>query len=84
MLEAGQISFHDVYMIHGSHANSTERRRAAFVVRLMPGTSYYDHALGEAMGRQNPAHDYGRRPLFLVRGQDRTGRNDFSIGHARE
>lgn len=81
VLEAGQMSFHDVYMIHGSHANASGARRAAFVVRLMPGTSHYDHALGRQMAQPHQAHDYGKRPLFLVRGRDRTGRNDFNIGH---
>jgi hypothetical protein len=81
ILEAGQISFHDVYMIHGSGPNHTPHRRAAFVIRLMPATSLYDHALGENMGRKNAAHDYGKRPLFLVRGTDVHGGNNFSIGH---
>lgn len=81
ILEAGQMSFHDVYMIHGSRANTTGARRAAFVVRIMPGNCYYDHALGQEMAQPHQAHDYGRRPLFLVRGRDRTGRNNFSIGH---
>ena len=81
ILEAGQMSFHDVYMIHGSCANTTGARRVAFVVRIMPGNCYYDHALGEKMAQPHQAHDYGKRPLFLVRGRDRTGRNDFTIGH---
>ncbi|MEM7194953.1 MAG: phytanoyl-CoA dioxygenase family protein [Pseudomonadota bacterium] len=80
ILEAGQLSFHDVYMIHGSAANNTPSRRAAFIVRLMPATSLYDHELGEEMGAKHSAHDYGKRPLFLVRGQDRSG-NNFDIGH---
>ena len=25
--------------------------------------------------------DFARRPLWLLRGEDRTGRNDFAIGH---
>lgn len=81
ILEAGQVSYHDVYMIHGSLANKTDQRRAAFVVRLMPATSHYDHALGEEIGRKHAAHDYGKRPLFLVRGRDVNGNNDLSIGH---
>jgi len=81
ILEAGQVSFHDVYMIHGSKANRTDRRRAAFIVRLMPATSYYDHALGAEIGKKHPAQGYGVRPLYLVRGQDRHGSNNFSIGH---
>ena len=80
LLKAGQVSFHDVYMIHGSQANRTDRRRAAFIVRLMPATSLYDHALGAEIGKQHPAQGYGVRPLYLVSGQDRAG-NNFTIGH---
>ncbi|KAA3625476.1 MAG: phytanoyl-CoA dioxygenase family protein [Proteobacteria bacterium] len=82
LLEAGQMSFHDVYMIHGSEANATDRRRAAFIVRLMPADCFYNHARGQAMAEPHQAHDYGRRPLFLVRGKDASGRNDFTVGHA--
>jgi hypothetical protein len=81
ILEAGQISFHDVYMIHKSGPNRTDQRRAAFIVRIMPGHCFYDHAWGEELAKQHPAQDYGRRPLYLLRGADRTGRNDFEIGH---
>ena len=81
ILQAGQVSFHDVYMIHGSSANRTARRRAALAVRIMPGTSLYDHKLGQDMAAPHQAHDYGARPLFLIRGEDKTGRNNFSIGH---
>jgi hypothetical protein len=81
ILKMGQISFHDVYMIHGSGANRTDKRRAAFVVRMMPASSYYDHALGENMGTQHATHGYGIRPLYLVRGKDVCGKNNFSIGH---
>lgn len=80
ILKAGQASFHDVYMIHGSQANHTDRRRAAFIIRLMPATSTYDHALGAEIGKRHPAQGYGVRPLYLVSGRDRAG-NNFSIGH---
>ncbi len=59
LFQAGQVSFHDVYMIHGSNANHTDQRRAVFVVRIMPGTCHYDHAPGEEMGATYQAHDYG-------------------------
>ena len=81
IIRAGQVSYHDVYMIHGSRPNLTQNRRAAFVVRLMPASSHYDHDLGKVMGEKNASHDYGFRPLFLVRGRDVCGKNDFSIGH---
>ena len=81
VIHAGQVSYHDVYMIHGSKPNLTEHRRAAFIVRLMPASSFYDHELGRVAGKKNSSHDYGSRPLFLVRGKDVCGKNDFSTGH---
>ncbi|MEM8538893.1 MAG: phytanoyl-CoA dioxygenase family protein, partial [Pseudomonadota bacterium] len=80
IIRAGQVSFHDVYMIHGSTANRTDKRRAAFIVRLMPATSLYDHALGAEIGKNHPAQGYGVRPLYLVSGQDHAS-NNFTIGH---
>ena len=81
VIDAGQVSYHDVYMIHGSKPNLTEHRRAAFIIRLMPASSFYDHKLGQVAGERNSSHDYGARPLFLVRGKDVCGKNDFSVGH---
>jgi Phytanoyl-CoA dioxygenase (PhyH) len=80
VLEAGQLSMHDVYLIHGSRANRSARRRAGFAIRYMPGTSLYDRSVvfpgGAAAIRQNMA----LRPIYLVRGVDRYGRNDFAVG----
>jgi hypothetical protein len=81
IIKAGQVSYHDVYMIHGSKPNLTDHRRAAFIVRLMPASSHYGHELGKVAGAKNASHDYGYRPLFLVSGKDASGKNDFSIGH---
>lgn len=81
IIRAGQVSFHDVYMVHGSSAIHTDKRRAAFIVRLMPATSLYDHALGAEMGAKHPAQGYGVRPLYQVRGRDVHGGNNFKIGH---
>ena len=80
IIRAGQMSFHDVYMIHGSQANLTDSRRAAFVVRLMPASSFYDHELGAEIGKKHPLQGYGERPLYLVSGDDKAG-NNFAIGH---
>lgn len=79
-LRAGQVSFHDIHLLHGSNANRSGRRRAGFVLRLMPATSRFDHALGAAWARQGRLRlDFGRRRLVPVCGVDRAG-NDFSIG----
>lgn len=80
-LKAGQISMHDVFMVHGSRANTSPNRRAGFVLRIMPGTSHFNHARGADSG--NTTHDYSGRALFQLRGEDKTGRNNFSIGHNR-
>jgi hypothetical protein len=80
VLEAGQVSLHDVFVIHGSRANRSARRRAGFAIRYMPATSLYDRGVvypgGAAAIRQNMA----LRPIYLVRGADRHGGNDFRVG----
>lgn len=71
-IAAGQLALLDVYTVHGSNPNTSPQRRAALALRYMPGTSYIDMKL------------FSPRPLFLVRGEDRTGRNDFHIYHEWE
>ena len=80
LIRAGQMSFNDVYMIHRSQANRTNRRRAAFIIRLMPASSFYDHELGAEIGRKHPLQGYGEKPLYLVSGADKAG-NNFEVGH---
>ncbi len=82
-LEPGQLSLHDVFMIHGANANRSPRRRTGVAIRYMPGTAHFDRSLGEAHGASGLATDYAHRPLWLLRGADRTGLNNFTIGHAR-
>jgi hypothetical protein len=84
-LRAGQVSFHDGHLIHGSAANHSEHRRAAFIVRYMPATSHWDrNAPVENMyigTDRSSSMNLAGRPLWLVRGTDRSGRNDFKTGH---
>ena len=80
-LEPGQMSLHDVYMVHGSQPNHSDKRRMGLVLRYMPGSSFYNHSGGAATENAGSRHGYSQRPLFLLRGQDRSGRNDFSVGH---
>jgi hypothetical protein len=82
VLEAGQMSFHDIYLVHGSRPNRSGRRRAGYVLRYLPTTSVFDHARGaELAARSGNVVDFATRPLFLVRGIDRSGRNDLEVGH---
>lgn len=80
-LEAGQLSLHDVHIIHGSNPNRSARRRAGVAIRYMPASSHFDRQMFKP-GDQTGLHiDFASRPLWLLRGVDRSGRNDFSIGH---
>ena len=81
-LEPGQMSLHDVYMIHGSAPNRSSKRRAGVAIRYMPATSHFDRNLIATTDKSGYTVDFARRPLWLLRGQDRTGRNDFTIGHS--
>ncbi len=80
-LEPGQMSMHDVYMIHGATVNRSTQRRTGVALRYMPGTSVLERDLNPADGRTGIPVQWAKRPLWLLRGQDRTGRNDFRVGH---
>jgi hypothetical protein len=80
-LQAGQMSLHDVYLIHGSNPNRSTRRRAGLAIRYMPGTSLFDRAAKAAGSNAGYTVDFSTRPLWLLRGSDTTGQNDFRIGH---
>ncbi len=80
-LEPGQMSMHDVYMIHGAAANRSPRRRAGVALRYMPSTSLFDRNLKPHDGKTGVPVAFATRPLWLLRGVDRTGQNDFKIGH---
>ncbi len=71
-LSAGQVSLHDVYLIHGSPANRSNKRRAGLAMRYMPTTSQFDRSIGHA---DRSVADFVTRPIYLVRGVDRCGKN---------
>jgi hypothetical protein len=80
-LAPGEMSLHDVYMIHGARANTSGRRRTGVALRYMPATSVFERDLRPVDGKSGVPVDFARRPLWLVKGVDRSGRNDISIGH---
>jgi ectoine hydroxylase-related dioxygenase (phytanoyl-CoA dioxygenase family) len=80
-LEPGEMSMHDVYMIHGSNPNRSPKRRAGVAIRYMPATSLFDRGLMKPSAQSGYTVDFTTRPLWLLRGVDRTGRNDFTVGH---
>jgi len=77
VLEPGQMSLHDVHLVHGSPANRSTKRRAAFILRYMPSTSLFDRTIVN----KDIVVDFTTMPIYLVRGVDRHGGNDFEVGH---
>ena len=82
-LQPGQLSLHDVYMIHGARPNTSQQRRTGVALRYMPSTSVFERDLRPVDGKSGVAVNFAQRPLWLLRGVDRSGRNDFQIGHQR-
>lgn len=78
-MKAGQLSLHDVYLVHGSAPNTSGRRRGGLAIRYMPSTSWFRRDM--PMPFSGYPVDFAKRPLWLVRGVDVCGKNDFSVGH---
>lgn len=86
-LDAGCFSLHDVFLIHGSNANRSDQRRAGFVIRYMPASSVFERGPGAQVKRSEQplvSFDFSRRPIWLLRGRDISGGNDFKIGHGED
>ena len=81
-LQPGQMSLHDAYMIHGAAANTSAQRRTGVALRYMPATSHFDRSLRPVDGKTGVAVNFAQRPLWLVKGRDVCGRNDFAVGHS--
>ena len=82
VLEAGQISLHDVFLVHGSAGNQSGKPRRGMTLRFMPTTSVFDRELAIEMHldkKMGAFGDHSQRTLFLMRGVDRSGKNDFRI-----
>ena len=78
-LEAGQMSLHDVYLLHGSKANDSGKPRRGMTMRFMPGTSVFDREKAKQLSRDLGVVDHSDRTIYLMRGQDKTGENDFAM-----
>lgn len=78
VLEPGQVSLHDVYLYHGSEANTSERSRRGMTLRYMPTTSVYRHDQPTPFEREGRLV-MSQRTVYLMRGVDRSGQNDFRV-----
>lgn len=77
-LKAGQMSLHDIYLLHGSEANRSPRPRRGMTMRFMPTTSEFDRGLATELSKKMNITDHAVRPVYLMRGTDQTGRNIFA------
>ena len=78
-LAPGQISLHDVFLLHGSEANRSDRPRRGMTLRFMPTTSVFDRDLAADLHRRLGITDHAVRTLWLMRGNDLSGQNDFRV-----
>ena len=77
VLDTGQVSLHDVYLIHGSEPNHSEKPRRGMTLRYMPTTSVYRRDLADS--QRTGLLAMSERTLYLMRGTDRSGANDFRV-----
>ena len=77
VLKAGQISLHDVYLLHGSEPNTSPDSRRGMTMRFMPTTSVFDRTIAREKAQNITTTDHSNRQIFLMRGIDRSGRNTF-------
>jgi len=79
VLEPGQISLHDVYLVHGSEANNSNHSRRGMTLRFMPTTSVFNRKKATRMASQFDMDDHAERTLYLLSGVDQSGKNDFKV-----
>ena len=79
VLERGQISLHDVYLLHESEANTSENSRRGMTLRYMPTTSVFDRDVARHQAIDKGVRDHSDRTVFLMRGGDPSGKNDFRV-----
>jgi len=80
ILKRGQISLHDVYLVHGSEANNSPNARRAITMRFMPTSSKYDHQLAkdEKLFSKLNANKFSDRKIYHMRGIDVSGKNNLT------
>ena len=76
VLEKGQISIHDVFLVHGSEPNTSDKSRRGMVMRFMPTSSFFDlENASEHFKKFKPEDD--ERKIYHMRGIDQCGKNNL-------
>ena len=78
-LEPGQISLHDVFLVHGSKVNNSAKPRRGMTLRYMPTTSVFNRDKAHSMSVEYSMTDHSERTLYLLAGADVSGQNDFTV-----
>ena len=68
-----------MFLAHGSEANRSPHPRRGMTLRYMPTTSVFDREFAGRLHREKGIMDHTLRTLFLMRGEDRSGANDFRL-----
>ena len=71
ILKRGQVSLHDVYMVHGSEENKSPKSRRAMTMRFMPTTSIFDHRF------VFNTRDFSITKIYQARGKDVSMKNNM-------
>ena len=79
VLQEGQVSLHDVYLLHGSEANTSAKSRRGMTLRYMPTSSVFDREVAHEIYQRIGQTDHAHRTLYLMRGRDLSGKNDFAM-----
>ena len=79
ILPAGGMALHDVYIAHGSEENRSPHPRRGMTLRLMPTSSVYDRELAVKRHAERGGLDMSHHSIFLLRGRDQSGKNDFRL-----
>ena len=74
-LKRGQISLHDVFLVHGSEPNTSDKSRRGMTMRFMPTTSLFDHQLARDQFNNMRVPDHSERKIYHMRGVDKCGKN---------
>ena len=69
VLEAGQVSLHDAFMVHGPAANTSAQRRRA-ITRYMPASLHFDRDLAARQHAELGVVEHTYRTLYQVSGRD--------------
>lgn len=79
ILPSGHFSMHNLYAVHGSCPNTSDRRRVAVTFRYLDAGDAFDRNFSTVYGNAHTMR--AGRPIWLVLGENRNFANNFIIGH---